>query len=528
MALITLIKRNLYQDSVQLMRISKQISDLNGIEEAVVIMATDTNMAFLREIGLYSEEAKSAASGDILIVIKAQDEHYAKDALKVAHDELLGKRKVQTQAGGTDYPESNTLEEAVKILPEVNIILVSVPGEYAALVTKRSLELNRDVMLFSDNVPLEDEINLKHLAQKKDLLLMGPDCGTAIINGVGLGFANSIKRGNIGIVGASGTGIQELTILIDRMGSGVSHALGTGSRDLNEKVGGISMVKGIDLLEEDESTEIIVVISKLPDPIVAQRITERIKRCKKSVVVNFLGLQPHKLVDEGFDLALTIEEAALFAVHLSAKENKDAVSYDRQTTEGIGSRIEEAISNLKPKQKYIRGLYCGGTLAYESLLILQEELGVSLFSNTPLPRGKCLEDPWRPQRNSIIDLGDDLFTRGRPHPIINSEIRDQLISKEFNDPNVAVIMLDIILGYGAHEDPSGKLAELLNRIQKESKNRPIILSHVCGTEADVQILSRQEQVLRRAGVEVCESNARMARIALEIIHKITQKKQEKE
>src|SRR5690606_14776291 len=125
------------------------------------------------------------------------------------------------------------------------------PGVYAAFEAFRALENNLNVMMFSDNVTVEDEIKLKDLAVKKDLLMMGPDCGTAIINGVGLCFANKIKRGPIGLVAASGTGLQEVTVLIDQFGGGISQAIGVGGRDLSKDVMGRMTLHAINALNAD-------------------------------------------------------------------------------------------------------------------------------------------------------------------------------------------------------------------------------------------------------------------------------------
>jgi len=520
MVLVTEIKKNLYKDSIQLMRISQSIKSLGGVVEAAVIMATETNISYLLDLGLYDENKIQADNNDIIIAVKAENRDIAEEALRHAEDELLGRVKAfdsgKKLTGG--YPEVNTFQEALRIAPEADLVFISVPGKHAALVTKRALEAGRNVMLFSDNVPLEDEVELKREAQKRGLLVMGPDCGTAIIDGKGYGFANKVRKGTIGIAGASGTGIQELSVLIDRFGGGISHALGTGSRDLRREVGGISMLRCVDLLEKDDSTEVIIVISKPPDPIVEDLIIQRINRCQKPVVINILGGDILKLQKNCRNTAATLEEAAYLAIKLSGIKTAGEEEGKNEKIKNLLADLKLQLSLLGPEQKYLRGLFTGGTLAYEAQLILKNGTEDSLFSNIPLPGIKPVKDLRRSEGHTILDLGDDLLTQGRPHPIIDPEIRHRFIRKESGDPSVAVIMLDLILGYGSNKTAVDDLSRLIKSLKGEKRKSPVFLVHVCGTERDAQNLSASEKLLVDAGAVVCESNALMAMLALKIIN----------
>lgn len=512
MAIVTFIKKKMYQDSIKLMLLSNYVRGLDGVVEASVMMATPTNLELLQQIGLLTEEAQAAAPEDILIVIKAIDEKKAEAALHIAEGELIQRRPPAFSGGKALLKPPRTLEAGLREMPGANFALISVPGRYAAHEARKALDLGLHVMIFSDNVPLSDEIDLKRRARAKHLMVMGPDCGTAIINGFGLGFANVIRRGSIGIIGASGSGIQEVSVLIDRYGGGISHAIGTGGRDLNPEVGGITMLQGFDLLEKDNSTEILVLISKPPDSLVAKRIFERAGICSKPVVLNFLERKKDISLKRNVLPAWTLEEAALRAVGLTKKMEADS---PQEAT----CHLDVDPYTYAPGQRFLRGFYAGGTFAYETMLILEKELAHHLYSNTPLPGGNRLATPWKGYEHSIIDLGDDRLTQGRPHPMIDPEIRNRLLLEEVRDPTVAVILMDVILGYGAHPDPGGVLSPVIKLIKSEAKRQGrclTVLVHVCGTEGDPQGLSNQEAALREAGAILCETNAQMARTGLKV------------
>ena len=393
-----------------------------------------------------------------------------------------------------------------------NLVLISTPGEYAASEAFKALSLGLNVMLFSDNVELQDEIALKRFAQERDLIVMGPDCGTAIINGIPLAFANVVRRGVIGVVGASGTGLQQVTCLVDRWGGGISQAIGTGGHDLHRDVGGISMLQGLKALAADPSTSVIVLISKPPSPEVAGKVLDAAGSAGKAVVVNFLGADPDRVRRKNIYPAVTLEDAAAAAVALAEGRIPEA----RNTT-----MPSPSIAALAPQQRYVRGLYSGGTFCYEASLLLKKELG-QINSNTPVEPSDRLSDVWTSRKHTVIDLGDDLFTRGRPHPMIDHRLRNERLLKEAHDPEVAVILMDVVLGYGSHPDPAAEMAPVIQKARDLAANAGrhlAIMGFVCGTAADPQNLSKQEATLREVGVTLAESNAQVVRMAASVVQK---------
>lgn len=503
------IKTNQYYDSVRLMQTAEKLRREDGVEEAMLMMATDNNKRLLEIAGLLTPDASAATPNDLLIAVVAGNEALAAAAIRAA--EAMLNESVGSNANLT----YRTLDSAMSAAPAGNLALISVPGSYAASEARRALERGLHVMIFSDNVSLQDEVSLKQLAREKGLLLMGPDCGTAIVNGAGLGFANAVRRGPVGIVGAAGTGIQAICALVDRQGLGVSHAIGTGGRDLSPAVGGITMLDGIDLLEADPDTAVLVLVSKPPDPQVAQTVLQRAARCSKPVVVNFLGGDPAAITAAGLTAAGTLEDAALAAVRL-AGGNRSTMHTAEDNVEQIA---QEEAAKLAQGQKYLRGVYAGGTLCYEAMLVLQDELG-AIHANIALRPELRLENPWRSVQNSCVDLGEDEFTQGRAHPMIDATLRAQRLLAEAQDPETAVLLLDIVLGYGADPDPAGSLAPALRRARAiaETAGRYLaIVASVCGTEKDPQNLQQQEQTLRDSGVIVMSSNVQASKLAGRIV-----------
>src|SRR5688500_4889012 len=244
------VRAGAYYDSVVLMQLQRGLLELSGVVDAGVVMATQANRDLLAANNLLPDSI-SANPDDLLIVVKAEAEDSAMDAIGKV-DELLARRK--SSAVSQDF-RPRSLSAAVKQLPEANWVLISVPGRYAAGVAREALELNKQVFLYSDNVSLEDEIALKKTAREKGLLVMGPDCGTAIINGIGLGFANRVRRGSIGVVGASGTGTQAVTSHIHELGGGISHDIGSGGRDLYSDDDTITVNLAMDLLNRVNTTK---------------------------------------------------------------------------------------------------------------------------------------------------------------------------------------------------------------------------------------------------------------------------------
>jgi len=448
--LVNRVERGRYLDSVALMRIARRLGELPGVEAAALMIGTPSNKALLADARLLAAQGELAQPNDLLIAVRATD---PAPALALAERLLSQPARADHEA----LRRTRTLDAALALEPQANVALISVPGEYAAAEARSALERGLHVMVFSDNVPVEEERALKRYAAEHGLLVMGPDCGTALIGGAPLAFANAVPRGDIGIISASGTGLQEVSCLIARLGGGVSQGIGVGGRDLDERVGALGMLAAIDALEADAGTRTLVLISKPPAPRIAQKVVERVRRSAKRAVLCFLG-----------QAGGTLTEAA------------EAAS---------GRKIDYAPPALAKRKGAVRGLYCGGTLASEASLILRA-------AGAP---GEC------------VDLGDDRYTRGRPHPMIEPELRNEHIARAAADPAIGVLLFDVVLGYGAHPDPAGVLIAALKGAQKTA------IASVTGTEQDPQRWSLQVAALRAAGVHVAPSNAHAARLAAAVV-----------
>lgn len=500
-----------YHDSVRLMQVSEQVRREAGVQETILMMGTDNNKKILAAAGLRNSEVEAAAANDLVVAIVADNDEAADNAIEKANALLL-----QRTSGASGAYRS--FETALGAMPEANLALISIPGKYAPAEARRALERGLHVMLFSDNVTIEDELELKKLAHDKGLLLMGPDCGTTIIGQARLGFSNVVEQGTVGIVGASGTGIQELCVLLHRQGVGISHAIGTGGRDLDAAIGGITMLAAIDYLEADASTEVIALTSKPPNPDVAKQVLESAARCSKPVVVNFLGGDQEVVTGAGLTLARTLEDTAKEVVRLTAGAATQVDALGMTEIELRSLAAKEA-QRLRPEQLYLRGLFSGGTLCYEAMLILQEEIG-DVYSNIPLNKEFQLRDLSQSRENTLLDLGDDAFTEGRAHPMIDPALRNQRLLQEAGDPELGVILLDVVLGFGSHENPVEDLVDAIRQSRNDAeknKRHLIVIASVCGTEEDPQQRSKQEKLLSEAGVLVADSNAEASRLAAAII-----------
>ena len=497
--------KNLYQDSVSLMQISAQIGKLPGVEQASVVMGTPANLVQLADAGL--GDNVQASPNDLVIAVRG-DEAACEEALRLA-GERLSARAASPEGQTSEALVATSLAMACDEEAASNLALISVPGDYAAAEAIKALQLGMNVMLFSDNVSMAHEKAIKTLAREKGLIVMGPDCGTAIVNGMPLGFANVVRRGGIGVVGASGTGLQEVTCRVDQLGAGISQALGTGGHDLHEDIGGISMQFGLDALAEDPDTRVIVLISKPPARAVAERILERAQKAGKPVVVNFLGASEEEMRAPGITPAATLADAAQFAVSLLNGTPMPATlaRVDPQDEAALAAKSEA----LGARRKYVRGVFAGGTFCYESQLLCRAQ-GFEASSNTPVKGNAKLADIWKSAGHTIVDMGDDDFTRGRPHPMIDPTLRDERVRAEMLDPETAVVLFDLVLGYGASSEPAQGLIATLAQVRAEAPGRdlPLLIAHVCGTEADPQNRSRQIDALREAGVLVAGCNAEAA------------------
>ena len=503
------IQKNQYRDSVFLMVINDRVRAVSGIEEIAVMMGTENNKDILQGVGFGGPPIHSATANDMVICIRGVNEKAIQKALSQI-EELLT-RKPRPEETEDIFP---TLETALRKRPDTHFALISIPGSFAARETKKALHHGLNVLLFSDNVPIEEEVEIKKLARKLNRIVMGPDCGTAIINHIPLAFSNVVNPGPIGIVSASGTGLQEVTCLIDRLGSGISQAIGTGGRDLTDRVGGLSMLKGIDILEEDQNTKVIVLISKPPGRSTTKKILKRVSVCPKKVIITFLGTDPEPLSRIGGIPAKTLEEAAFLAVN--SLERKPCHRRRFVPSEAYLKRVvREETLKMFPKQRFIRGLYSGGTLCDEAMVVLRDFIG-EVYSNIPLKPEWRIKDLAKGKEHTCIDLGDDYFTKGRPHPMISAEVRNRYIVSEADDPEVAVILLDVVLGYGSHADMAGALNESIKRAKKKAKARGgylAVVASVCGTLKDPQGFRSQAKKLKETGVVVMPSNAQAARCA---------------
>ena len=489
------IRPGAYYDSVVLMQLQRALADLPGVDDAGVVMCTTANKKLLDQSGLLTAEIQQAAPEDLVIVVRAQDAETAQSALAQV-DDLLARRR---SSGGEDDYRPKSLASAAQMLPEADWVLVSVPGRYAAGVARQALDLGKNVFLYSDNVSLDDEIALKQRATATDRLVMGPDCGTAIIDGVGLGFANRVRRGTVGVVAASGTGLQAVTVGIHRLGAGVSQAYGTGGRDLSEPVGAMTAKAALARLARDPATAVIVLVSKPPSPSVAQELLAQARQCGKPVVVDFIGFfnaKTQRRKDaETIHFAWTLDEAVESAVALSTPS---AVCRPSSVVSLHNSQFTVQHS------QFLRGLYSGGTLAYEALLLLQDYLPV-VYSNAPLKGGPRLENLHASRGHTVVDLGEDEFTVGRLHPMLDNDLRVRRILAEAADPETGLLLLDVVLGDGAHPDPASDLAPAIRQAiaTANSAGRQLpVVAVVVGTDLDPQGLERQIEQLSAAGAIV--------------------------
>ena len=547
------VRRGFYLDSVALMRISADLAALPGVEDAVAMIGTPANVEIMREAGLLAPEGEAAGPNDLVVAVRASGEAAAEDALARAGDAL--ERKRAPAEGGQWRPR--TLDGALDRMADANLVVVSTPGACAAREARRALDRGLNVMLFSDNVPLESERALKERAHAHGLLVMGPDCGTAYVAGTPLAFANVVPRGRIGVVAASGTGLQEVAVLLARTGAGISHGIGVGGRDLSDAVGGISTLDAIDLLVSDAGTDHLILVSKPPGPRTARLVFERLAAAgKPCTAVVFgageggVGMPPTATALPAAALpaaatppaAATLPAAAtppataappadrlepgadpdpdpqgrwaaappagpvlvptLKAAVERAAGRPIAPDYD------LGAAARDAAARLEPERHALRGLFCGGTLATEAQAVLAAA-GLRVASNAaPSPRA----GPAAP--HTVIDLGADEYTVGRPHPMIDPAPRTAKLREALAEPEVAVVLLDVVLGLGAHPDPARPVCDAV----LEAPGRgPAVVASVCGTGDDPQDYERQAAMLGDAGVIVAPSNADAAAVAVMIL-----------
>ena len=491
-----IVKKNRYVDSVSLMGVSERVTAMQGIENAEAQMATCANQDVLQMLGY--DIPKSVTPNDLVIAITAEDEGSYNAALKLAED-IIDHKNVDKDKNYSDINQIDPEED------QYDLCQISLPGEYAAAEAKKALAKGMDLFIFSDNVSLEEELELKLLGQSLGKLVMGPDAGVALIGGVALAAGSIIRSGPIGIVGASGSGAQEVGCIIEKCGLGVSNIIGTGGRDLYPQIGGITMKAGIRRMEEDPDTKVIVLVSKLADLGVMDQVLTLADGCCKPVVAVFLGSDENLFANHKVHGAFSLEEAALKAVELAGGD----VSGFRYQDEELEALVQSCMGKLRPEQKYFRGLYCGGTFTEEALqYFAAHNQGVALYSNLKNAYSTKLSDAEHSVGHAILDLGAEDFTAKAPHPVFDPSLRLKRLRQELEDPQVAVVLLDFITGPGVAYDPISAFA-------RECAKYPgiIFISNICGSLEDPQNVEEKQKLLENAGVIVTKSNFQSTRLA---------------
>ena len=506
-----IIRKNQYLDSIFLMGVNKRLSQVEGVQQTAVLMGSEKNIRLLSDIGIVDAQIDAARPNDLIVAVIAETPQIV--------DDVLGRLDEWLQADLQSAPASDlhTLEGGLAQKPNANLAVISIPGEYAAREAYQALEAGLNVFLFSSNVPIEEELRLKRFAAERRLLVMGPDCGTSLIGGVGIGFANVVRKGAIGAIGASGTGLQEFTTQIHHAGLGISHAVGTGSHDLSDAIGGTTTFGALDALEADPRTRIIALISKPPGAKTLDHLIERLQRCTKPVIGCFLGAR----VEPGRASAMlqcvrTIDEAVLLAIK---QIGGTSTSLHTELTPEELKRATLEKADRSPHQKYLRGLFAGGSFCYQSQQILRDS-GITVHSNAPLDPQYRLADRDHSLQHTLVDMGDEYYTLGKPHPMIDDTLRKQRILAESRDPQVAILLLDFILGYNASMDPVGDVLDAILEAKQMARQRRgslTVVASICGTAEDPQDLNLQAKLLQDAGVVVFGSNAKAAHFCCELL-----------
>jgi len=490
------------------MLVAQRTASEPGIRDASAVMATDANRKALAAIG-YGDAGRDqdfAAAGPNDLVLAIEGEAAAVDSVIARADSYFA-RGSGPVAGVDAAPEPRSIAQALAARPDCNVAVISVPGEHAAREARAALSAGLHVFIFSSNVSVEDERALKTAARERGLVVMGPDCGTAYLGGAGIGFANAVRRGPIGIVAASGTGMQEFASLVHRAGSGISSGIGTGSRDLTDAIGGLSTMAGLDALEADPSTKVIALVSKPAGIATTVALAKRLSRCAKPVIPCLLGAESGDA--DALRPVFSIDEAVCAALRAAGANEPGFLQFDEHR---MRERAASEIERMHPRQRYVRGLFAGGTLCYQAQAIFRRS-GLTVYSNSPLHGMRELPDPRVSQNSAFVDLGAETFVQGRPHPMIDATERRTRFGHEGSDPSVAVILLDFILGAIASTDPVGDLLDRIREIRdaaRASGRHLCVAASVCGTDDDRQSLQRQVRALEDAGVLVFASSAQAA------------------
>ncbi len=485
--------RDTYVDSVVQLSGTRAMYAVAGVEWTAVAMATSANLEELRAEGFDTASIEPAGGNDLFFAVRSASDEVVAAALDAAETAVFSTRE-SAASGPVASPRS--LRAAIEAQPGSNVAVISVPGDYAPLEAHKALSAGLDVLLFSDNIPVDAEIELKDRARALGRLVMGPGAGTAMLGETGLGFANVVKPGRIGVIAAAGTGAQEAMSLLDRFGEGVIAVIGLGGRDLNAEVDGRMARLAVASLRARDDVEAILFVSKPPADDVARAVIA--EAGDMPFVAAYVGTTASFELPSTARVAATLEAGVLETLRLLGDEVPDVVG-------SLESSITHSLGRLREEQTLVRGLYSGGTLCYEALTILGPILG-KVWSNTPLD--KSLHVPAPAGSHICLDLGEEEYTQGRPHPMIDPEARLELLREAGQESDLAAILLDVVIGYGSHDDPAGQLAPACREIHDAGGAQ--VVAYVLGTDQDPQGFAAQRSTLEAAGCIVTETAARAA------------------
>ena len=501
------IRPNEYHDSLEMLLATMMMEGQPGIGRCNIGMGTEYSFRLFDQLGFHDPMIAKAHLTDVIIAAEAENEEIFEQAIEATFAELAGGRE-----DGNEMETCISTEEALSKHPEAQVAVISVPGEYAKDEAMKALKAGLNVILFSSGIAGADEKELKEYAASRGLICMGPDCGVVNLNGTAFLLGSVTRKGPFGICGASGVGIQHVGALIHEAGSGCSQIIGTGGGDLKPPVDAISMLTGIDALEKDPETQYIILVSRKPPEAALHKLLSRIKRCTKPVVACFMGADRAEVEASGAVFAPDLDMAAVEALKMIGK------SCGLMSDAELDAMAAEAVQGMAPEQKYLRGLFTGGTYMEEAMNTISKRIG-DVYSNAPLREELRLKDSLVSVKNTCVDVGEDEFTEGKPHPTMEPSGRRPFILKEGVDPETCVLLLDFIFAVSAHPDPVGVVIEDLKKVMADAKARNgklAVVAAICGTDEDFQNLNEQRQKLLDAGVYVCRTNRQAADLAARI------------
>ncbi|MFA5623530.1 MAG: acyl-CoA synthetase FdrA [Bradymonadales bacterium] len=515
MILRSTVIENRYFDSVFLMSLAAELKKMGGVLDASALMGTDSNKDLLKDSGLLDDIAKSAAPNDLILSVKIENESQY-PSIKERIDKFLAGEDdaAPKKRSGRGEQVAHTIEEGLDILEDANLLHISIPGPFVYNEALRAIDKGLNLFIFSDNVSIEEERIIKEEAKKRDLLVMGPDCGTAIINGVGLGFANVVPRGPLAVIGASGTGIQEITCLAAQRGIGIAQAIGLGGRDLRKEIGAISMLQALDMIETQSEVKVICLVSKPAHPDSMAKIMARAERMNLPIIACFLGASTEIAHPKNVHIATRLDEAvdmveAVLRGETPKRSDKAIIS------ETCLAKLQERKAKLPATRKNIKGLFSGGTLCDEALYMAKSLKLEKIQSNLVADSDPMAIINDGQNANLFLDMGDDKFTRGRPHPMIEFGYRMERVRAEAARAETAVILLDLVIGYGSHKDPLAALLPVIEEFNKDSD--PVFVLSITGTAQDPQNLEQIKTQVKAAGAWIAKSNAQAAAMAIEFV-----------